>query len=229
MKKKTKTILILFIAICTVFLTACGSKNLDLSNILIEERSNLYVAQDDVYTATFSSGLREENYNFDGIKNNMVEFGIITLARLDCAPMSNDTYNYTVKINDQTYTGQLQKSEVDNSYSADIQAAAPADAVVTVQVLFTGYSFNKEFVNTSANFAVDKDSAIEIANKELKSSINQLTADKNNKIEAVMKIVKDSSTEQNTYYWYVGIISTNGEMVGVLLDCATGNVIAKKV
>ena len=226
MKKK---ILILFVAVCSIFLAACGNKDLNLNDYLIEERQNLYVAQDDVYTASFSSGMREENYNFDGIKNNMVEFGIVTLSRLDCAPMSNDTYTYTVKINDQTYTGQLQKSEVDNSYSADIQATAPADAIVTVQVLFTGDSFNKELVNTSSQFAVDKDNAIKIANKELKSNIKQLTSDKNNKIEAVMKIVKDSSTEQDRYYWYVGIISTNGEMVGVLLDSSNGNVIAKKV
>lgn len=227
MKKK---ILILILAICSLTLTACGNKELNLNDYLIEERQNLYTAQDSLYSATFSSGLREENYDFDGIKNNMVEFGIITLARLDCAPMSNDTYTYTIKINDQTYNGTLTKSEVDNSYSADIQVSAPTDAVVSVQVVFTGYSFNKEMVECSKNFSVDKQTALKIANKTLKPEIKELTSDKNNKIEAVMKIVKDSATtESNYYYWYVGVVSTNGDVVGVLVDASTGEIIAKKV
>lgn len=227
MKKK---ILILLFAIFCIGLTACGSKNFDLSNYLIEERQNLYTAQDDLYTTTFSSGMREENYAFDGIKNNMVEFGIVSISRLDSAPMSNDTYAYTVKINDQTYTGELKKSETDNSYSADIQTIAPTDATVSVQIIFTGYSFNKEMVNCSSNFTVDKSSALKIANSNLKQNACELLSDKNTKIEAVMKIVKDSAnTETNNYYWYVGIISTNGDVLGVLIDSANGNIIAKKV
>lgn len=227
MKKK---ILILLLAICCIGLTACGGKNFDLSNYLIEERQNLYTAQDDLYTTTFSSGMREENYAFDGIKNNMVEFGIVSISRLDSAPMSNDTYTYTVKINDQTYTGELTKSETDNSYSADIQAIAPADATVSVQIIFTGYSFNKEMVNCSSTFTVDKSSALKIANNNLKQNASELLSDKNTKIEAVMKIVKDSAnTETNNYYWYVGIVSTNGDVLGVLIDSANGNIIAKKV
>lgn len=226
MKKK---ILILMLAICSLCLSACGKKDLDLSNYLIEQRQNLYVAQDEIYTTTFSSGMREENYAFDGIKNNMTEFGIITLSRNDCAAMSNDNYTYSIKINDQTYTGSLQKSEVDNSYSADIQAVAPTDSTITLQILFTGYSFNKEMVNTSSKFTVDNAAALNIANSALKTKIKQLTSDKNNKIEAVMKIVKDSTSSESNYYWYVGIVSTNGDIVGVLVDSTTGEVIAKKV
>lgn len=227
MKKK---ILVLMLAVCSLMFAACGSKGMTIKDYLIEERETLYTAQDDLYTATFSSGMRENNYSFDGVKNEMVEFGIITIARQDSAPMANDTYSYTVKINDQTYSGTMQKSEVENSYSADIQAVAPADATVSVQVAFTGYSFNKEMINTSKDFSVDKTKAIAIADKALKQEIKQLTSDKNNKIEGVMKIVKDSSTaENNVYYWYVGVVSTNGDVLGVLVDTTNGNIIAKKV
>ena len=45
-----------------------------------------------------------------------------------------------------------------------------------------------------------------------------------------MKILKDSSNaEINHYYWYVGVISTNGETLGILIDTNTGEIIAKKV
>ena len=46
----------------------------------------------------------------------------------------------------------------------------------------------------------------------------------------VMKILKDYSIENTPkYYWYVGIISTNGETLGILIDATKGDVIAKKV
>lgn len=227
MKKK---LFILLLAICSLCLTACGNKELNLNDYLIEERQNLYIAQDDVYTVSFSSGMREENYNFDGIKNNMTEFGIVTISRIDSAPMGQLDYNYTVKIDDQTHTGTLAKSEVENSYAADIQVKASENAKINVQIVFGSYSFNKEMVNTSSNFEVDCNKAIEIANQALKKDIKQLTSDKNNKIEAVMKIVKDtSSSNPSNYYWYVGVVSTNGEILGVLVDSSNGQIIAKKV
>ena len=226
MKKK---FFIFLLVICSLGLTACGTKDLNISDYLIEERENLYVAQDDLYCVNFSSGMRESNYAFDGVKNDMVEFGIVTISRLDCSTMTTDDYTYTVKINDKTYTGNLQASEVENSYSADIQAIAPQDATVSVQITFTGYSFNKEMVNASSQFNIDKSAALNIANKSLKQDVKQLLVDKNNKIEAVMKIVKDSSSTENCYYWYVGVVSTNGNIVGVLVDAATGAIIAKKV
>lgn len=226
MKKK---ILILFLAICSLTFIACGNKGLTLKDYIIEERQTLYTAQDDLYTASFSSGMRESNYSFDGVKNDMVEFGIICFARTDSKTMATDHYAYTLKINDQTYTGNLQQSESDSSYSADIQVCAPADATISVKIDFTGYTFNKDMANTTAEFAVDHSKALDIAGKELKQSMKNLSADKNNKMEAVMKIVKDTSTEDSHYYWYVGVVSTNGDVLGVLVDSTTGEIIAKKV
>ena len=44
------------------------------------------------------------------------------------------------------------------------------------------------------------------------------------------KLLKDfSNTELKTYYWYVGIVSTNGETLGILIDANSGDIIAKKV
>ncbi len=227
---KKKIFLSLLIGICLIGFTGCGNAKVDLNNCLIEERNNLFTAQDELYCATFSSGKREENYALDGIVNNKTDFGIISFARLDRNPMTNDNYTYVVKINDQTFTGFLEKSTVDNSCSADLAFAAPDTATISVQVSFTGYTFNKELMNTSNNFAVDKTTAINIANKELKNELKNLTSNKNNKIEAVMKVLKDySAGEVKNYYWYVGVVSTNGDTLGVLINALNGEVTAKKV
>ena len=228
MKKKILTFILL--AVCIVSLSACGKSNIDLSKFLIEERNTLFTAQDNIYSVTLSGGLREENYALDGVVNKPVDFALLTLARLDGNPLANDNYTYIVTINEQTHTGNLAKSEIDNTYSADLGIEIPADATINVQLGFTGYSFNKDMENTSNSFAVDKNKALEIANKELKSEVENITSNKNNKIEVVMKLLKDySSTDLKTYYWYVGVVSTSGETLGILIDANSGEIIAKKV
>ena len=227
---KKKILVFMLLAISLISLSACGSTKINLSDYLIDKRTSLYTAEDELYSVTFSSGTREQDYQLDGIINDMVDFGIITLSRLDNNPLANDTYTYTIQINDQTYTGFLEPSSVDNSYLADIGAAAPSDASITVQITFTGYSFNKELTNTSSLFSVNGEKAIEIANEELKEELKNITSDKNTKIEVVMKNLKDySNSEIKNYYWYIGVISTNGETLGILIDAGTGDVIAKKV
>ena len=137
---------------------------------------------------------------------------------------------YIVKIDDKSYSGFLQKSNNDNSYSADLEVNTIGNEKINVQVSFTGYTFNKDLENISANFQVDHTSALKVAQKELKQNIKTLLSDKNNKIEVVMKVMKDYSNEElKNYYWYVGIISTNGESMGILIDASNGEVIAKKV
>ncbi|MBR6778921.1 MAG: hypothetical protein IKM43_02070 [Clostridia bacterium] len=228
MKKK----LLIFVAliVSVLSLSACGKTKINIADYVIEERNQLFTGQDSLYSATLSSGLREENYSLDGIVGNMIDFAVVTFMRLDSNPLANDTYRYNVTINEQNYTGTLEKSPYDNSYAIDLGVAVPADASVNVQITFTGYAFNQDLENTSVNFAVDKTTALNIANQTLEEEIKNITSDKNNKIEVVMKILKDySNSELKTYYWYVGIIATNGETLGVLIDANTGNIIAKKV
>ncbi len=224
------------IAICTLLglsafgLSACDNKDLNLSNYVIEQREQLHTASDDMYSVSFSTGMRESNYNFDGVVNEMVPFGVLTITRNDNLPLANDTYSYIVTIGEQSYSGFLSKSNTDNSYSADLEVNPISDEAINAQISFTGYTFNQDLEKTSSTFQVDSASALRVAEKELKDDINNLLSDKNVKIEVVMKIMKDySSKELKNYYWYVGVVSTNGDTLGILLDANSGEIIAKKV
>ena len=181
----------MLLAISLFSLTACKSNKIDLNDYLIEKRVNLYTAEDDLYSVTFSSGTREEDYAFDGQVGNMIEFGALTLSRLDGLSLANASYTYRVTINENNYTGFLDKSEIDNSYSADIGVAAPNDATINVQISFTGYSFNQDLINTSSSFSIDSSRAIEIANDKLQDSLETMKKNNDGKIEAVIKNVKD--------------------------------------
>lgn len=223
------------IAICALFalmvltLSACGKSSFNIADYLIEKRENLFAACDDLYSATFSTGFREKDYQFDGIINEQVPFGVLTLTRNDNLPLANDKYTYMVTINDQTYSGFLEKGN-NNSYSADLEVNTIGDETINVQISFTGYTFNQNLENTSSSFQVDSKTALKVAQNELGENIENIIKDKNVSIEVVMKLMKDYSTEDlKNYYWYVGIISTNGDTLGILIDANNGDIIAKKV
>ena len=227
---KKGLITLLLLMMCVATFTACGKHEIDINDYLIEDRQTLYTAEDGLYNVTLSTGMREQDYNFDGIINDMTPFAVVSFSRLDSQPLANDQYTYIVNIGEESYTGFLEKTSNENSYSTDIQATVPADAIVTVKITFTGYSFNQELCNLSKDFSVDSSTAISIANRELKTELQNMTADKNNKIEAIVKILKDhSNSEIKSYYYYIGILSTNGETLGILIDANSGDIIAKKV
>ena len=228
MKKK---ICLLALLLCLVPLTACGKNyNINLADRVIEKRENLFVAYDDLYSATLSTGTREQDYNLDGVVTEAVPFGILTLTRTDLHPLANDTYSYIVTINDQKYSGFLTKSNTDNSYSADIEANTLGDEAVNVKISFTGYTFDQDLTNISKDFQVDSNAALKVAEKELKADLKNVLANKNVSIEVVMKVLKDHSNQDlKNYYWYVGVVATTGETFGILIDANNGNIIAKKV
>lgn len=227
MKKK---FLIMLLLIITVFgFTACKKTEVNLQDFLIEERQNLFLAYDDLYTATLSSGMREKDYNFDGVVTEKTCFAILTLTRNDSKPLATDNYSYTITINNEQTTGFLEKSGIDNSYCIDLQKEISTNDVINVQISFTGYSFNKDLTNITNNFNVDYNTAINIANDQLKDDAQNLLKN-NSKIEVVTKILcDDSNLDVNNYYWYIGVISNSGETMGVLIDSNSGEILAKKV
>ena len=129
-----KIFILAMLAICILGLTACGKTAINLQDYLIEERNNLFTAQDDLYHVTFSSGIREKNYNYDGKIDEKVEFGILTLMRNDSNPLVNDNYTYTITINNEEFTGTLEKSPVDNSYAVDIEKKVDNNAEINVKI-----------------------------------------------------------------------------------------------
>lgn len=227
-----KFICVLSIAICGILFVGCGGNKkaeTNFNNHLIEIRNNLFACEDGTYYATVCTGEREKDYALDGVVNELVPFGIITLARLDNEMLKLDEYAFTLVVNGENITGSLEKSPYDNTYSADIEQVIADDAEISLQVVVDGANFNQNLTNISSNFVVGKDRAITIACDELKDSIKNLSKDKNSSSEAFIKILKDYSGESNRYYWYVGIISPEGKTSGVLIDTNSGDIISKKV
>lgn len=226
---KKKLFIFSILAVMMFGLSACSGSKIDLKDYIIEERTTLYTASDSLYNVSLSTGMREQDYNLDGIRNEMVEFGVLTISRNDSEPLANDNYYYTVTIGEEILTGSLIPSQIDNSYTVDLERKFSEDSVINVEISFTGYTFNEDLTNTSQDFSVDLETALEIANQELASELSNMSK-LNPNIEVVTKILKDYSSEElKRYYWYVGVISGDGDTLGLLIDANSGEVIAKKV
>lgn len=227
-----KIICILSVLICGVLFVGCGNNKANETNFnnhIIELRNNLFVGEDSTYYATVCTGQREREYALDGVVNELVPFGIVTLARLDNNRLNQDEYSFTLVVNGENITGSLEKSPYDNTYSADIEQVIEDNAEIVLQVVIDGVNFSQELTNISSTFGINKDKAISIACEELKDSVKNLSKQKGNCSEAFIKILKDYSGESNRYYWYVGIISPEGKTSGVLIDANSGEIISKKI
>lgn len=226
-----KFVCILGCVACGLMFVGCGGKKTEtnFNNHLIEIRNNLFAGEDETFYATLCTGEREKEYALDGVVNELVPFGIVTLARLDNEMLDNEQYPFTLVVNGENITGSLEKSPYDNTYSADIEQVIADDAEISLQLVVDGVNVNQTLNNVSSNFTVAKDRAIEIACEQLKDSIKNLSKENKASSEAFIKILKDYSGESNRYYWYVGIISPEGKTSGVLIDSTSGEVISKKV
>jgi len=227
-----KFLSILSIIVCGFLFVGCGEnkKNeTNFNNHLIEVRNNLFAGEDKTYYATICTGEREKDYALDGAVNELIPFGIVTLARLDNELLKQDTYPFTLVVNGENITGSLEKSPYDNTYSADIGQKIVDDAEISLQLVIDGTNFSQALNNVSSSFGVSKDRAISIACDELNDSVKNLSKEKGNLSEAFIKILKDYSGESNRYYWYVGIISPEGKTSGILIDATSGDIISKKM
>lgn len=218
------------LGLVAIMFVGCGKeeKAVDsINNHIIERRDNLFVGSDDNFYATFVTGEREEPYALDGVVGELVPFGIVTLARNDNKMLNSDEYNFVLTIGEEQKTGKLEKSPYDNTYSADVGVNATDDAEIKLAVTIDGQKFEQVLFNESKNFTIGQDEAIKIAGRELADEINALLETGN--VEAMVKILKDYSGETNRYFWYVGVVSNDGDAYGVLIDTMTGDIVSKKV
>jgi len=227
-----------FLCLCALVLVglgfvACDNKKEEalktLQDNVIETRNNIYVGADENFYAIFTSGEREEPYCLDGVINEMVPFGIISFSRNDNAKLNNEEYTFYITINGEEKTGTLEKSPFDNTYSADIGMNVDDNAEISLKISADGKDFEQTLFNENKNFAISKERAIEIASESLTEQINNLNSETEKSSEVLIKILKDYSGETNRFFWYVGVISPDGETAGVLIDSATGEVVSKKI
>ena len=115
-----------FICVCCVlclstFLCGCGEVNFKTHahTYISEYRKNLFANKTGSLLATFTSGERERDYDLTGVKTPLVDFGVLTVKFY--MDIGDTLPTFELKVNNKTYSGQLDKNPYDGSFVYDIE------------------------------------------------------------------------------------------------------------
>lgn len=206
---------ICFLIIFPLFFIGCGQVNLnDYSHEgLSEYRKNLFVAKTGLFTATFTSGEREEDYIMDGTKTKLVDFGVLTVKFN--SELGNDIPQFELKINNKIFADNLERNPYDGSFVYD--TLCQVDDNASIELYLVDLDQREKLVCVSSTWSADYKEAIDIFSQKYSKELASHTTDGKLQGEVYVKIVSTDKNMDNIY-WYVLCVCKNGDMYASLID-----------
>lgn len=225
--KKLKNKFIIFLICFTFLLCGCNNKiNEVIQDKISEVRFNLFNVNTDEINIDFTSGFREDPYILNGKSENKKEFGVVTITFLKEIEDKNTLPNFVITINDMDFDGELELNPFDQTYVQDIETFVLDDATISIKVMWNNYSFESTLKNISKNFNINHSKALNIFIKEYKKEIKNLLKS-NVDFEVYIKILNDPNFVENKNYFYVCLITNNGESMSIIIDPFSQEILAK--
>lgn len=217
----------LLICVLTVTLYGCKTKE-KLESVCFKEasevRKNFFINQIDDLVLTFSSGIREENYNLDAIHNgDNIEFGLLTLYSKSKKFLDEQNSEFSLTIAGKVIEGEFEKNPFDGSLVYDIGMQVEVDKI-DVRVKLNEDEYNFELKDEAKNWQVNHYDALTIACFNNKKLINNYI--KNDKFEGeiYIKVSYNFSVNLNGE-WYIKFLMKN-KTIHVLVDKNDGSIIS---
>ncbi len=225
-KKVLWTLLVTIFVLCCVVglivLQGCSvSKYKLVMRQVSEYRKSIFVGEADNFSATFTTGKREDPYVYDGSKASMVEFGVLSVKfGSDIA----DNPEYILFIDTLQYSGKLERNPYDNTYVADIEHEISSNADIYLKIYAEGINEHITMVSKSKDWKIGYKQAIRLAVDEWDSIVYSYIDGKQLSAEVFVKIVADGEQK----YWYVSMLCPNGDNYTCLIDVNSGEILARK-
>ncbi|MBO4726432.1 MAG: hypothetical protein J5598_02415 [Clostridia bacterium] len=160
------------------------------------------------------SGIRESEYQADGIATASVPFTILSVEPTNDKIVYNGCITTLVKIDEQEpITMILEKNPYGNNYAGDLENTLDANANVTITFQANGETIGTvTLTNVMPEEAITWETALEIACQSLKNVLNP-----NTHMESTTKILCDNTTV-NTPYWFVSFVTEDGNRYFVVVS-----------
>ena len=214
--------------ICVFIFGLVGCSSVDASSYLksniSEDCTCYFVGETNNFYVNMFSGKREQPYKLDGISNKTVDYTIVSVQKK--GDISFNELQYCVEIDNQTYEGAFKPNPYDNTLDADLEILVDPNSKVYVYIKLVEETEVASLNNISNNFSVSSSTALDIAADEVVSQKPDLGLSLT--YECFIQVLnKDDSA--HVYFWIVNIVSSNGDMFNIIIDTATGQVLAKKM
>lgn len=218
MKKKIFLATLLVCVCVTMF--GCESKTEKLVQKNMSEITQTYFYGDgETFSASVSSGVREESYLMDGKSGNNVDFALVAVD----LKSSQTTRFLTIVV---TVDGFKQEVEAEintlgTSYLFDLGKKMTGEEVVIVEV-------NGEILHLQrVDFEIDGQNAIEIASKALEDKILLKKKFNNLNAECYLKILDKDVNKLDNFYWCFMIVNVDGETFSAIISTQDGSILAQ--
>ncbi|MDD4110710.1 MAG: hypothetical protein PHS54_04070 [Clostridia bacterium] len=222
-----KYLLLLFIVPMFFLFVGCALSLNKNENYISDIRYGIFDGECEKYSITFVYGLRENPYYPDGVANEKVEFGIISVIFQEKIE-DNETVYYSLKINDNVITGTLEKSPYTNQYMADIGKICENTDTLVLDVYFESDTTSTplNLTNKNKDWDLDYNDAFSNGTTALSNEIKEFI--KNEKsYEIQVKILNEQQTNFGVYFWSVTIISSSGDKHNVVFGTDSTDILVK--
>ena len=202
--------LIIFLLVIVTVSGLCGCAEHANESISYKQTSYL-IGECDEFNLTVISGQRESPYVMDGERGDLVEFCTVTLKPSSDEGV-NQSYTYEVTVDENSYTGSLNKDTFGTTLSGDIGVDI-GSVMTSIVVKFGDVSRTVMLENMMSNALISGEDALDIAEGALEEALSQLPEE--DKREVYLKFVSDIVGDESVYYWYVAYVGEGGRYSAV--------------
>lgn len=207
--KKLCLLLALIAVVATSMLSGCEKERKDISEL----RTDYYCANDDNYTLTAVSGVREEEYVADGVVGELREYTLFTVV-----PEVFDVdaiITYTVVIDNSSFGGNMIVHPFAGSFSAEIDKRVVGGELF-VKLAVGGQAYEYTLHSQVGEKMISAYDALELAESRLAVT---------GEYEVRVKLIKNP-IDGDGLCWHVEFIFDKDNDCGILIDPITLKTIA---
>lgn len=223
MKKLIFCSIVIIAFISIIILEALSISSSKKYNLTSQIQYNYFLLKNDNYIAELSCGLREDNFDYDGISNNKLEYGILKVEIYGFTGYASNI-DVVLNISDKNYPYILEKNPFDNSYMCDLEFIIQNNNKIKLKINAIDNNFNEfECVSNlwKMNYKSAQQKGYDVYNSFIKEN------NKNNKsCECYLTVIYNGYQNTN-YYWVFKVQTTDLKSKMIVIDTNTCEIVLK--
>lgn len=227
--KKSVVLLAVLLIIVTVCLTGCNKtdkKFQSMTNKISYVNSELLVAEDESFYVEIASGKREKLLVADGEVGEMVNYCTLSVTPIKF-DLVGGVLSFKLVGEKGEYSGECKKNIVGINQVARIADSDKVGAIKSLTLKVNEKSFDYTFQNITAT-GIGYLKAVESVYNNCKEELEGMFDGNKFNAEIYVKVTSDRMANPRKYYWFVNIVENSDNVLCVLVDMESGQIVAKK-
>lgn len=221
-------VLIVSVVLSIGILSACGGvdENKLIRGSVSDMTENVLFGSDDNFELEVVSGYREAPYALDGVCNATARFFMLKATpKTECTA---DSIEYSFTAGGETYSGVMARSRYRNSYNIDLKKDINCGNELTVTLKNGETSGEIAAATVISDKMVTASGALDKAMEKYKDKLGAMIENKDFKGEIAVRLINDKGQTEKKYFWYVAVIKGKSDINSILIDAATGEIVAER-